>query len=177
MTDASQAVLSWVEARQTASDRAPIPFQRLPPLIFVLGDASLEPTQIAALIDQVVAEILPRGDETAQRGPSTRFESRGEDRLVIRAGELTVDLGSHQAWWDGCLLPLTEQELRILASLVRGLGAVSFRDLSQEVWGHLYDGDPDFIRLAVKRLRRKLQAVKAGAHIEAVRGFGFRLST
>lgn len=161
---------------EPASDGAGVPPQRLPALVFVLGDIQKERPQLARILEHAVTALLDSGHQPDPESTANPFVERGSHNgMVISAGEMTIDLRSHQAWWQDRLLPLTEQELRILAALGRNKGAVSFRELSEEVWGWRYDGDPDFIRSAVKRLRGKLKTVTAGERIETVRGYGFRL--
>lgn len=96
---------------------------------------------------------------------------------VVQAGDLAVDLGARRARCRGHDVPLTDREVRILHALARRPGrALSFDDLSSAGWGVKTFGHSDTVRSAIKRLRRKLSHAEAGVTIEAVRGFGFRLS-
>lgn len=95
-----------------------------------------------------------------------------EDRLD--AGALSVDAAVGKAWVAGAEVPLTPQELRLVALMMRQRGRVVTREtLRAQVWG---DDDPvslSAVESSVKRLRRKLGA--AGDNIETLRGVGYRL--
>lgn len=94
---------------------------------------------------------------------------------LLTAGDLTIDMTSHEVRWRSHVVELTEQELKILAALARDSRALSYAELAEAAWGTSYLGDPDFIRSAVKRLRRKFAALNSSVVIASVRGFGFRL--
>ena len=97
---------------------------------------------------------------------------------MIRAGDLTVDLQQHRASWRGRPLSLSERELALLAALAVEPGkALSFRELFQQAWPGERYGDAALIKVAVRRLRRKLKEAGVLMQIESAPGFGFRLIT
>jgi DNA-binding response OmpR family regulator len=103
---------------------------------------------------------------------------RRESAPVIRAGDLTVDLQQHRASWRGRPLSLSERELALLAALAVEPGkALSFRELFQQAWPGERYGDAALIKVAVRRLRRKLKEAGVLMQIESAPGFGFRLIT
>lgn len=95
---------------------------------------------------------------------------------VILFDQLEIDTAARRVRWAERPLPLSGQELELLALLAARAGrAFSFTELFAGVWGAHYRVDPLVAHSAVRRLRRKLAAAAAGVAIESVRGYGFRL--
>jgi DNA-binding winged helix-turn-helix (wHTH) protein len=73
--------------------------------------------------------------------------------------------------------PLTPLEFGLLSALLARPGRVRrFEQLTQEVWGTSHVGDAAPVHSVVKRLRRKLEKLRAPVQLQAVRGIGFRLA-
>jgi DNA-binding response OmpR family regulator len=92
---------------------------------------------------------------------------------VLTAGDVTLDLATHEVWQSGRLVSLAPTELRLLEFLMRHRGQTVTRPaILAAVWG--YDEEPveSNVDLYVHYLRRKL-----GSHapIRTVRGIGYRL--
>ncbi len=104
-----------------------------------------------------------------------RRRGASEETGAMRAGGLTVDLGSHRVEVDGEAVDLTATEFRLLAHLMRKPGRVLERDrLLDAVWGQEVYVTPRTVDTHVQRLRQKLGS--AGSLIETVRGVGYRFS-
>jgi len=114
-----------------------------------------------------VRAILRRFDK-----PSAKSGGR-----IIRAGPVSLDVGSHQALLDGQELQLTPTEYRLLQSLVERSGRTQSRQqLLETAWSvesHVSDRiHTRTVDMHVRRLRAKLGRV--GDWLETVRGFGYR---
>ena len=96
---------------------------------------------------------------------------------VLRAGELEVDLHTHEARLAGRAIHLTPSEFRLLAALAREPGRTLTRDdLVRELWGSEYVGDRRACDTHVVTLRRKLGDDGATPkRLVSVRGVGYRL--
>jgi DNA-binding response OmpR family regulator len=99
----------------------------------------------------------------------------------LRAGPLALDVRAHAATQDGRPLILTPTEFRVLHCLMAREGAVvPTRTLMKEVWGFDDPSGKDAVRVAVHRLRRKLNAGPGGPGapdlVHTVPGVGFRLT-
>ncbi len=97
---------------------------------------------------------------------------------LLRAGPLSMDLGSHQVLLDGDEVSLTPTEFRLLRSLVERKGRTQSRQqLLERAWSvesHISDRiQTRTVDMHVRRLRAKVGRV--GDWIETVRGFGYRL--
>ena len=94
--------------------------------------------------------------------------------VVIEAGPLTVDPGSHEIALRGHRLTLTPREFDLLAFLARHPGRVHSREeLLRKVWGYDYVGETRTVDVHVRRLRAKLGDEQR--IIETVMGAGYKL--
>ena len=95
------------------------------------------------------------------------------DALVI--GPLRIDRAGHRVTTEGQEVELTPTEYKLLLTLAERRGRVQGRShLLETVWEAAPDIQTRTVDMHVQRLRTKLGA--AGALIETVRGFGYRLN-
>ena len=102
--------------------------------------------------------------------------AEGEDESVeYRLGTLFVCPQRHQVSVNGEPVTLTKKEFDILQMLLENRGIVLSRDrLLNTIWGYDFDGENRTVDVHIRTLRSKLG--EAGAHIETVRGVGYRIS-
>lgn len=100
----------------------------------------------------------------------------GSDRGdTIQRGPVRIDMAAREATVGGCPLHLSPREFDLLAAMSAETDRVwSFAELTRRVWHTAYLGAPDVVISAVKRLRKRLDAV-AGIELTSVRGIGYRL--
>jgi DNA-binding response OmpR family regulator len=80
-----------------------------------------------------------------------------EQGTVLRAGDLTLDPATHQAWRSGVPLLLTPREYSLLRYFMLNLGVVlSTEDLLEHVWDANTNPFTASVRVILSRLRRKL---------------------
>lgn len=120
-------------------------------------------------------ELVLRVQAILRRVQDPKTETGGR---VLRAGGLSMDLGSHQALLDGDEINLTPTEFRLLRALVERKGRTQSRQqLLERAWSvesHISDRiQTRTVDMHVRRLRAKVGRV--GDWIETVRGFGYRL--
>ena len=102
-----------------------------------------------------------------------------EEVLVIRLGELLIDVPKKRAIFRGKRLPLTPIQFRLLNCLAERAGeVVGYRELLRRVWG--YEGDDqearELLKVHVRQVRRKMGLqVKDGQYLVSARGFGYML--
>lgn len=95
-----------------------------------------------------------------------------DDRSIIRAGRLVLDLASRQARVGETVADLPDREFRLLHFLMLHVGQVISRErLLSEVWGYDFDPRSNVVDVCVRRLRRQLGP---DAPIETVRNAGYR---
>jgi DNA-binding response OmpR family regulator len=97
----------------------------------------------------------------------------------FRAGELEVDFAAREVRLRGEPVALTATEYQLLYHLVRNAGRVLRHEtLLAKVWGHEYTEELDYLRVYIRRLRRKLEAdPERPQHILTERGVGYRFQT
>jgi two-component system, OmpR family, response regulator len=114
-------------------------------------------------------------DELVARVRAQLRRGRPEERSVVQAGALSLDVTRRQARWGDVVAELSDREFRLLHHLVRHEGEVVSREsLLADVWGYHFDPRSNVVDVCVRRVRRKLGA---GAPIETVRHGGYRLAT
>ncbi len=94
----------------------------------------------------------------------------------FQAGDLEVDFASHEAHLRGERLDLTPTEYKLLYHLVRNAGHVlQHATLLAKVWGREYVDELDYLRVYIRRLRRKLEDdLDEPYYILTERGIGYR---
>jgi DNA-binding response OmpR family regulator len=126
--------------------------------------------------DDFVTKPFGRQELVARVEALLRRNRRAPEREVdvSTAGSLTVDHVQRVASVGGEELKLTPLEFRLLAAFARNAGQVlSPSQIVEFVWGDSHVA-PDQVKLAVGRLRRKLEDHLDPPPIETVRGFGYR---
>ena len=92
-----------------------------------------------------------------------------------RCGILTVDPGRHTVEVSGREVTLTQKEFEVLCLLLKNRGQVLSREqLIENVWGYAFTGESRTVDVHVRTLRQKLG--EAGAYVETVRGYGYKIS-
>jgi two-component system KDP operon response regulator KdpE len=94
----------------------------------------------------------------------------------FHSGDLTVDFAAQEVRLRGEVVPLTATEYKLLYHLVRNAGHVLRHEtLLAKVWGREYVDEVDYLRVYIRRLRRKLEPdPERPRHILTERGLGYR---
>jgi DNA-binding response OmpR family regulator len=95
------------------------------------------------------------------------------------AGDLSLDYATHEVRVRGEVVRLTSTEYRLLEELVRHAGTVlPHRVLLERVWGPKYVGDAHYLKVFVRRLRRKLgDDPERPRYIHTEWGIGYRFAS
>jgi len=133
--------------------------------IIVLSVKGDDPTKVKALdlgADDYVTkpfsmnELLARVRANLRRAPVTEPEQR------IQAGDFDIDLDAHTVKVKGREVHLTPKEFELLVYLARHPGkAVQHRTLLGAVWGPENTEQPEYLRVFVGQLRRKVESDKS----------------
>ena len=124
-----------------------------------------EPMELVARIRAVIRRSAFASDATSRRPYVHR--------------NLRFDFQKWQASVDGEEVALTATDTKILAALAASAGRVmTFDELLTEVWGPEYVGDNLLVRVAMSRLRAKIEAdTGAPVHIITRSGVGYMASS
>jgi two-component system, OmpR family, response regulator MprA len=116
-----------------------------------------------------VDELLARARALLRRRAS------GNDSSV-RFADVLLDPLARQAYRCEQKLLLTFHEFELLSTFLRHPRQVLTRaQLCQHVWGYTYEGESNFIDVAVMELRKKLEKDGSSRLIQTVRGAGYML--
>lgn len=84
------------------------------------------------------------------------------DKEPIAAGDVTIDLFRRTVTRDGAQVHLPPKEYAVLAELARHCGRVlSHGHLLRAVWGPAHESQIDYLRVAIRGLRQKLETDSA----------------
>lgn len=98
----------------------------------------------AAQVDRYLSNLLELDTDSDQR--------------PLRAGDVTIDLFQRAVRRDGAPVHLTPKEYGVLAELAKHPGRVlSHAHLLRTAWGPAQEGQVDYLRVAVRGLRQKLE--------------------
>lgn len=118
-------------------------------------------------------ELLARIKAVLRRLDMSAPKSRAPS---FRSGGLEVDFAAQEVHINGIRLDLTPTEYKLLYHLVRNAGQIlSHGTLLARVWGREYVDEVDYIRVYIRRLRRKLgDDPEQPRYIQTERGLGYR---
>lgn len=120
-------------------------------------------------------QLLARVRAVLRRENNTQA-TNGEDQTVEVAG-LVLDLGRRTVSKGDDEITLTKLEFRLLLELALNAGRLlSYRYITDKVWGYKGASDASLIKGHIRNLRRKLGPRSDGKqHIETVQGTGYIL--
>ncbi len=102
-----------------------------------------------------VGELLGRIKAVLRRSHWTEPAAPNEQ---IMRGDIKVDMPRHEVTVQGQPVDLTPIEFNLLVYLMRHAGKVlSHRDILQNVWGHEYGHEVEYLRVYMGHLRQKVE--------------------
>jgi two-component system KDP operon response regulator KdpE len=131
--------------------------------IIVLTARSDVAEKIAALdlgADDYVTKPFDADELLARlRSALRRAEAAGAARPeTIEFGPITIDRARHEARLDGAPVLLTPKEFAVLEALTEAGGRVlTHAAILERVWGKAHVADVDYLRVAIRALRLKLE--------------------
>ena len=96
----------------------------------------------------------------------------------IEHGPIRIDIARHEVWIEGRPVQLTPKEFALLKELVEvGGRIVTHSALLERVWGKAHRSDIEYLRVAVRSLRIKVEADPSNPQfIRNEPGIGYRLN-
>jgi len=124
--------------------------------------------------DYITKPFSPRELVARVKALLRRASKQQEEPVTLRCGQISIDVDRHEVTAAGHVVQLTATEFRILHYLAGRPGRVTSRD---EIIETAMDRDSAVfdrtIDVHITAIRRKLG--EAGAQIETVRGFGYKM--
>lgn len=113
--------------------------------------------RVRAHLRRAPAEVEPAGD-------------------MIDVGDFAIEASAHTVRLRGQELHLTPKEFELLVLLVRNAGRVmTHKVLLRSVWGHAGESQPEYLRVLVGQLRKKLDQASGMRYIQSEPWIGYRL--
>jgi two-component system KDP operon response regulator KdpE len=170
ITDLMMPGLSGVDVTRAIRTRANTP-------VLVLSVRDHERTKVEALdagADDYVTkpfsiqELLARVRAHLRRAPE-------RTTVAIEAGDFVIDANAHTTTVMGNQIHLTPKEFDLLLHLARNAGKVmTHRALLTSVWGAQSAHQPEYLRVFVGQLRKKLEAEAGKQYIQTEPWVGYR---
>ena len=99
------------------------------------------------------------------------------DENQLEIANLKLDLIHHKVWRNQQPIELSKKEFNLLRFLLRHPNEIiTRRQIASEVWQINFDTDTNFIDVAVRRLRSKIDEGHDIKLIHTVRGLGYKIS-
>jgi two-component system, OmpR family, response regulator MprA len=115
-------------------------------------------------------------DELAARVRALLRRAQPEADQVLSYADVILDVAGHEAFRAAKPLHLSPREFELLELFMRNpRQALSRERLCQNVWGYAFEGESNFVDVAVKELRKKIEADGGPRLIQTVRGLGYVL--
>jgi len=153
--------------------------------IVVLSARGQERDKIRALdagADDYVSKPFQPGELSARIRASLRRSAildLDDTAETVSFGNISVNLSARRVMVGGVEAHLTPNEYKLLQVLLHHAGkVVTHRQLLKEVWGPEHLDEPQYLRVFMGQLRRKLEADPAHPkHFITEPGIGYRLLT
>lgn len=103
-----------------------------------------------------------------------------EDSLptLVEAGAFSIDTERHRVRRDGEEIHLTPKEFDLLLTLTRNAGrAMTHKTLLRTVWGPSAEDQPEYLRVLVAQLRRKIDRAGSESYIRNEPWVGYRFES
>lgn len=150
--------------------------------IIVLSVRSSEEEKVRLLelgADDYVVKPFGMAELLARARAALRRETRGAGgEPVVKVGLLSIDLAARTVLLDGVRLQLSPKEYRLLQVLAQHAGnVVTHQHLLKEVWGVKHVQDAHYLRIFVRKIRKKIEKDATRPRILLTElGVGYRLS-
>lgn len=117
-----------------------------------------------------------RTGELLARIRAANRKSEGEQEAVLVFGNLKIDLARHFVSVKDEIVKLTSTEFSLLALLAKNEDRVLTHSfILKEVWGHHYADQPQYLRVFVAQLRKKIEEDPARPrYLITESGIGYR---
>jgi two-component system phosphate regulon response regulator PhoB len=146
--------------------------------LMLLSALSSEPDVVAGFnigADEYITKPFSVREVVARVFAVLRTRTHENGSSVIGCDELVLDASTNRATVNGRPLKLSGVEYRLLQFLMAHPGRTFHRaQLRAQVWGRDSDVDERTIDVNVQRLRKILDKPGYGAHIQTVRGAGYK---
>jgi len=151
-----------------------------PVIVLTVHDGEAEKVEsLDSGADDYVTKPFNTAELLARLRATVRRANRGQTNEPLhRFGDLEVDLASRRVMRKGQPVKLTATEYVLLRMFVQHAGKVlTHQQILREVWGVGHEGQTQYLRVYIARLREKLEADPAEPVLFSTEpGVGYRLT-
>jgi DNA-binding response OmpR family regulator len=125
-----------------------------------------------------IRELMARVKAIFRRIDQLRTDEEAGERIIIHAGDMTIDLEKRKVSLKGKPIDFTAKEFDLLVHFAKHPGRVYRRSqLLDEVWGYGHEGYEHTVNSHINRLRAKIEENPARPrHILTVWGVGYKFA-
>jgi len=173
ITDLAMPVMDGIQLTRAVRERSSVP-------VIVLSVRSQDSQKVAALDEGAddyitkpfsIQELLARVRVQMRRIVTTEAQS------VIELGDFRIDLERHQVSVKEQEIRLTPKEFDLLVYFARNADRVlTHKTLLRAIWGAAGIDQPEYLRVLVAQLRRKIEPGGEPRYILSEPWVGYRLS-
>jgi two-component system KDP operon response regulator KdpE len=173
ITDLAMPEMSGIELTRAIRQIAETP-------IIVLSVREQETMKVAALdegADDYVTKPFSMQELLARVRANLRKSAREEPAPAqLTVGDVSIDTATRVVTVRGGDVHLTPKEFDLLLLLARSPNHVlTHKHLLRSIWGPSGEGQPEYLRVLVAQLRKKLDSSDSSRYIESEPWIGYRL--
>ncbi len=173
ITDLTMPGMDGIELTRAIRERSPVP-------IIILSVRSQDSQKVAALdegADDYITKPFSIQELLARVRVQMRRVAAADAHSVIELGDFHIDLERHQAAVKGQEIHLTPKEFDLLVYFARNADRVlTHKTLLRAIWGAAGVDQPEYLRVLVAQLRRKIEPGGEPRYILSEPWVGYRLS-
>ena len=173
ITDLAMPGMDGIQLTRAIRERSPVP-------VIVLSVRSQDSQKVAALdegADDYITKPFSIQELLARVRVQMRRMATAEAQSVIELGDFRIDLERHQAAVKGQEIHLTPKEFDLLVYFTRNADRVlTHKTLLRAIWGAAGIDQPEYLRVLVAQLRRKIEPGGEPRYILSEPWVGYRLS-
>jgi two-component system KDP operon response regulator KdpE len=172
ITDLAMPVMDGIELTRTIRQKGQTP-------VIVLSVRDAEAMKVKALdegADDYITKPFSIQELLARVRSNLRRVEPDEPAVpVLEAGEFLVDVDAHRVQRSGEDLHLTPKEFDLLVLFMRNPGRVlTHKFLLQSIWGAAGRDQPEYLRVLVAQLRKKIESSPEPRYIRNEPWIGYR---
>lgn len=176
ITDLSMPDMDGIELTRTIRQRSQTP-------IIVLSVRDAEAMKVNALdegADDYITKPFSIQELMARVRSNLRRSAPAEEppQSVLDAGDFHIDVEAHVVQWHGEEIHLTPKEFELLVLFARHPGRVlTHKFLLNAIWGSAGKDQPEYLRVLVAQLRKKIEPAGEAKYIRNEPWVGYRFMT
>ena len=173
ITDLAMPGMDGIELTRAIRERSSVP-------VIVLSVRGNDASKVAALdegADDYITKPFSIQELLARVRVQMRRMATAETQSVIELGDFRIDLERHQVAVKGQEIHLTPKEFDLLVYFSRNADRVlTHKTLLRAIWGAAGIDQPEYLRVLVAQLRRKIEPGGEPRYVLSEPWVGYRLS-